>query len=396
MDIGNLLVCILLVLATASAQFFPNPKQVRVKKLKAAINSFGFSLFKDLLYTEGEPNVFICPYSLSNLLGMLHFVSANETEKELANVLGYKEVNLTKVQAANTFFAFSTKLLQSSKPKSYTFNSFSTILLNRKKVLLPTFECNEEDFFQIGVADVDFMESGEDLVEAVNHWIATLTNNKILNLIGFVDPSSHMIVVSAAYFEGVWKHKFPLKQSKLGVFYNCGKESLAKEVYMMYMSKDLYLHTNKNLSIVELPFKGRNVSMMILLPSQLDGIDELLHELSYDFLDYVMSWMKKTKTQVVLPRFKIDFNELVTPSLQSLGVKKLFQPLDRVIHKTKISVAENGVEATATEKLLPQTSTFDQTSSLARKHFIVDHPFLFVIYERKLDLVLFMGSVMEL
>ncbi|CAL1275142.1 unnamed protein product [Larinioides sclopetarius] len=411
MGIRNQLVCIL-IFATVSAQslddpWLRDPMLVGLWKLTRAINSFGFNLFEDLTNSLDE-NVLICPYSLSTSLGIIHFGSVGETEKELAGILGYKAVNLTKDEAAQTFYMLSTKQLQSSNPKFYIFDAPSTIIVNRKNGLIHTFQRIVEVLFQAPVTVTDFIESSEHLVRSVNDWVAARTRNKVKHIIDSVDPFSDMIVLNAAYFKGVWVHKFPRENTELGIFYNYGSRSTPTEVHMMRMTNILNFHKDQHHSIVELLFKGRNVSMIILLPNNLSGIGELEYKFSPDFLEEQILKMSPNDVDIVLPKFKIRFSADLTESLKTLGAETLFHPekvdlsemvqkdsitFGEVLHKTVVSVAEKGVEAAAATAIFSFKSF---PPLLEVPDFYADHPFLFVIYERRIKMVLFVGRVMEL
>ena len=64
-----------------------------------------------------------------------------------------------------------------------------------------------------------------------------------------------------------------------------------------------------------------------------------------------------------------------------------------VIHRTFISVAENGTEATAATAVVVLGSGPPGEESY--KVFKADHPFLFLIVDRETNAVLFMGRLMN-
>ncbi|KAF8777959.1 Serpin B4 like protein [Argiope bruennichi] len=315
MGIGNLLFFIPL-LAVASSQslndpWLRDPLLVGLWKLTRAINGFGFNLFEDLVIAE-EGNVLICPYSLATALGILHFGSEGDTEKELSYVLGYEAVNLTKDEAAQTFYLLSTKHLKSSNPKLYFFDAPSTIVVNRKNGVLPTFQRTVEVLFQAPVTVSDFVESGEELIRSLNEWVAARTKNKIHHIIYSLDPFSDMIILNAAFFKGSWMHKFSPQATQPGVFYNYGELSKPRSVQMMRMTEVLSYHKDQHHSVLELPFKGRNVSMIIFLPDSFHGIEELQYQFSPEFFEQQVLQMIRSEVEVILPKFKVRFGEDLT------------------------------------------------------------------------------------
>ncbi|GBL64008.1 putative serpin-like protein MM_2675 [Araneus ventricosus] len=177
---------------------------------------------------------------------------------------------------------------------------------------------------------------------------------------------------------------------------------------MMRMTNLLNLHRDQHHSIVELPFKGRNVSMIILLPNTLDGIGELLESFTPEFLEDQILKMTPADVDIALPKFKINFGADVTENLVELGAGTLFHPekvdlsemirretvtFGEVLHKTEISVTESGVEAAAATAIF-RFKSFPPLMEMPDFH--ADHPFLFVIYERRIKMILFVGRAMEL
>lgn len=74
--------------------------------------------------------------------------------------------------------------------------------------------------------------------------------------------------------------------------------------------------------LLELPYVGEDASMVIVLPQEIEGLNDVMAKLAagYDLLTDIEN-MYKTKVQVTLPKFKIettiDLNELL-PKVCSL------------------------------------------------------------------------------
>ncbi|NXV54690.1 PAI2 inhibitor, partial [Molothrus ater] len=120
--------------------------------------------------------------------------------------------------------------------------------------------------------------------------------------------------------------------------------------------------------ILELPYVGNEVSMIILLPDAIQdgstGLERLERELTHDKL---MGWispkmMTSTEVMVYLPRFKLEEDYDLKPVLSSMGMPDAFESgkadfsgisasnelvLSEVIHKSFVEVNEEGTEAAA-------------------------------------------------
>ncbi|NXU37325.1 PAI2 inhibitor, partial [Drymodes brunneopygia] len=159
--------------------------------------------------------------------------------------------------------------------------------------------------------------------------------------------------------------------------------------------------------ILELPYVGNELSMIILLPDAIQdgstGLERLEREFSYEKL---MDWispemMKSTKVRVSLPRFKLEETYDLKPILSSMGMPDAFDVgkadfsgmstgeelvLSEVIHKSFVEVNEEGTEAAAST-----AAVMMMRCGIRVPDFTADHPFLFVIRHNKTSSILFCG-----
>ncbi|XP_041324580.1 serpin B6-like, partial [Pyrgilauda ruficollis] len=160
--------------------------------------------------------------------------------------------------------------------------------------------------------------------------------------------------------------------------------------------------------ILELPYVGNELSMIILLPDAIQdgstGLERLERELTYEKLMHWISpkMMSSTEVKVSLPRFKLEENYDLKPLLSSMGMPDAFDlgkadfsgispgnqlVLSEAIHKSFVEVNEEGTEAAAATAMLICESSFMMPTS----EFIADHPFLFFIRHNKTSSLLFCG-----
>jgi serpin B len=159
------------------------------------------------------------------------------------------------------------------------------------------------------------------------------------------------------------------------------------------------------LQVLELPYRGQNLSMFVLLPKAVGGLAGLEKKLSVETLK---GWTSDVKTQMVdvaLPKFKTTSSFQLGKTLESMGMKLAFtskadfsgmtgkpdQFISAVIHKAFVDVTEEGTEAAAA------TGVMMAGSAMPQKHpvFRADHPFLFLIRDNRTGTVLFVGRLMN-
>ncbi|GBM64615.1 Leukocyte elastase inhibitor C [Araneus ventricosus] len=167
----------------------------------------------------------------------------------------------------------------------------------------------------------------------------------------------------------------------------------------MHIREDFPVAVFPHFKALELPYKGGNVSMLILLPHKRDGLQALEESLTPEKLAEVQERIKPVEIPISLPKFKLEFETGLSGPLQALGANQIFSAgadfsgmtpgrgvsVSQVLHKAVIEVNEEGSEAAAVTGIV----LFGGLS------FTADHPFLFTIVEKgsKSNMVLFMGRV---
>ncbi|GIY88728.1 leukocyte elastase inhibitor [Caerostris darwini] len=179
----------------------------------------------------------------------------------------------------------------------------------------------------------------------------------------------------------------------------------------MHLTQHYPYTTFDDFKALELPYKGENVSMLVLLPNQRDGISALETSMTPEKLSQVQQQMYKTKVVVSLPKFKFDYGKELSPAIRELGVKDIFSArsadfsgmtpsknvfVSQIMHKAVIEVNEEGSEAAAATGMI---ATFMRPMMPEiTMEFKADHPFLFAIIEKGStnNMILFLGRVNKL
>merc|ERR1712209_315950 len=214
------------------------------------------------------------------------------------------------------------------------------------------------------------------------------TEGRITDLVpeGYVDYSTKASLVNAAFFKGQWLSQFKPQDTKFGNFYikrdkiRMVKYMVQKGSFNYYVSEELKAH------VLELPYEGDHMSMVIILPPwEDDSLQETVSRMTPETVQGVISelttgFFKVDKLDVSIPKFSISGNlELVEPLIK-LG-------LNSAKHKSYIEVNEEGSEAAAATALLG----FRSARPLFHSEFKADHPFLFFIYDKQVNTILFFG-----
>ncbi|GBN71045.1 Leukocyte elastase inhibitor B [Araneus ventricosus] len=175
------------------------------------------------------------------------------------------------------------------------------------------------------------------------------------------------------------------------------------------MAEKLPFARFENFQALELPYKGENVSMLVLLPNQRDGLRSLVRNLTPEKLGEVQRQLYRREVDVSLPKFKLEFEEELSEEVRALGANEIFRAgsadfsgmtpsrdafVSQVLQKAVIEVNEEGSEAAAVTGITSNRMGLIEE----RPEFTADHPFLFAIVERgsRSNMILFLGRVKNL
>ncbi|CAG2163525.1 unnamed protein product [Oppiella nova] len=352
--------------------------------------SINNKLALDLLNTfPSDGNNFFSPLSITTSILMVLNGANGVTEQELRQLCSIGD----NAQNANKDVVMKLANLLVVK------NDFS-LKLDYKKVMTESFVSSLES--------VDFKVDKQKTIDDINDWVSKQTNNKIKDL--FKEPLSDetaMVLVNAIYFKGVWKYLFDRKDTKKAQFHDMGKEDTI-DVNMMSMKRKFSVKYVRELdaNMFEMPFIG-DLSMFILLPNELNGLDSMTKKLSLKTLNQTVHTITKRKgftNTLMFPKFKLETEYDLKDSFNSLGVKSMFEDLadfsringntdlkvSKAIHKAYIEVNEEGAEAAAVSKYVFVTRTYRQDL------IAVDRPFLFTIIDKTSGLIWFLGQIRTL
>jgi serpin B len=210
------------------------------------------------------------------------------------------------------------------------------------------------------------------------------------------------------YFKGFWFKQFDKKQTNKEEF-RISPDNEIKIPMMRLIYEDTrfsYAETDK-LKILELPYEGDELSMIILLPKK-DNLKAVEESLSSEKLSEWKGLLRSEKVNVYLPKFKFETKYFMAQDLKNMGMPNAFSTdadfsgmtgqkdlfISQVIHQAFVDVNEEGTEAAAATAVTMETTAMPPKPE-PRKTFKADHPFIFIIQDRETGNILFVGRVSD-
>ena len=353
-----------------------------------ASNRFALSLFNDIW--EKENNTFFSPLSIWIALAMLYEGAEGESAAQLQKAL-YLSRNKTILEENIKYL-----LDNLNNKENYTLKIANALWPQINSSIKQEYVDILENYYHAYLQYLNYAKDPEKARETINSWTNNQTNGKIKDLLhrGDVNPQTVLVLTNAIYFYGLWSH--PFNSSKTTDSYFFTPQGKIK-VKMMHNKLRLKYTEDGNAQVVELPYKGKNISMLIILPKTQDFKINLA---------MIQKWRENLRDAMVnisFPRFEIKERLSLKNSLEELGINDIFNPakanlngisssltVSNIIHQSYVKVDENGTEATAATGISVRATALPL---LPHVIFKADHPFLFLIQDKVTGSILFMGWI---
>ncbi|KAK9305795.1 hypothetical protein QLX08_003307 [Tetragonisca angustula] len=281
---------------------------------------------------EQQDNIVFSPISLTVALALILAGSAGRTFNEVSKVLGLESgVDISRnSEIVHQMFGMLTRDLQRNRDTEIPRLDFATaIYVQDGYPILQQFKALSEGTYQTEVFNVDFARNGKATQDVINKWVWQKTMGKISNILGHPPgPQTTLILLSALYFKGEWNQYFIDGATKRRQFFV--EPNKAIDVDMMYNGGTFPFYEDKQLGvkILGLPYKGREVSMYVLLPTEegAKALREFENRLTVDIIENLIKNTKNETCIIGFPRMKLSSSLSLKRTLAALGLESLFNP----------------------------------------------------------------------
>ena len=362
--------------------------------------AFAVDLFRQLRADQG--NLCFSPYSISTALAITYAGARGETERQMAKALHF---TLPQDTLHPAFAELEASLGEAQKKGSVELLVAHSLWpqngLSLRKGFLEVMEAN----YKTLVTALDYHRT-EEARQTINRWVEDETRDKIKELIqaGVLDPTTVLVLANAIYFKGAWLNPFDKNLTRDEPFHLTATKTITTPMMTHRRLKCGY-YEDTEVQVLDIPYVGKQISMLVILPKQADGIARLEQGLTDTKL---RQWANRWgggdaggAVEVSLPKFRITLFVSLEGALKALGMVDAFgggadfsglfgtrgASIDAVLHKAFVEVNEEGTEAAAATAVMMTVS--------AVPSFRADHPFLFLIRDRRTGSVLFIGRVLN-
>lgn len=262
----------------------------------------------------------------------------------------------------------------------------------------------------------DFLSKNTDLFHAeiyeapfdnttlkdINTWVSDKTEKMIPQILNKIDESSVMYLINAVAFDAKWQNPYEKSDVQNGIFTR--ENGTTEDVSLMYSTENFYLEDENTTGFIR-PYED-GYQFVALLPDEGVSMNDYIQQLTEEKLAHLIE-TASTEYDVYasIPKFNSEYVIELNDTLQDMGITDAFDEtkadftgigtsdkgnlsISNVIHKTFISVDEQGTKAGAATLVgISECAAIDNPS----KTVYLDRPFVYAIIDSETNLPVFLG-----
>ncbi|HET9865637.1 MAG TPA: serpin family protein [Steroidobacteraceae bacterium] len=172
------------------------------------------------LRSNNPGNFIFSQTSISTALAMLYAGAATTTATQMADTLHF---SLSAPRLHTAFNALDLALTtppQKGGAAAFRLNIANSVWIQDGMTVLPAFLDTLAENYDAGLYQQDFAGAPEPAREAINSWVANVTEDQIPALFptGSIHTLTRLVLANAVFFHGDWKVPFP-KDSRNAIFH---------------------------------------------------------------------------------------------------------------------------------------------------------------------------------
>ncbi|MCL2125510.1 MAG: serpin family protein [Oscillospiraceae bacterium] len=360
----------------------------------AAAIDFAIRLFQRCLSTT--ENTSISPTSVLCALAMTANGAKADTLSQMEDVLGLS------VSELNEYFYAYIKSLPSDEKCSMNFANSIWIKDDDNYTIEDIFLQTNADYYGASIYKAAF---DSNTLTDMNNWVNTHTDGMVPKIIDKLDDYAVIYLINALAFDGEWLEIYKENMINPGIFTCWSGERRKAE--MMHSDEHAYLDDGNATGFIK-AYAGGRFAFVALLPNEGLSIEDYVSTLSGQSLTYTLQHKQIEKVKTAIPKFESEYSHDMKDILKEMGMLYAFDEnnadftklghsrqgsffINRVLHKTFISVDERGTRAgAATIVEMAETAIVDKSKTV-----YLDRPFVYMLIDQRTNLPFFIGTVLE-
>ena len=341
-----------------------------------------------------EENTLLSPLSVLSALAMTANGAKGETLAQMEQTLGMSTANMNSY--LYSILDRQDKTLKLANSIWFTDDDTFTVA--------PDFLETNANYYQADIFQTTFDQAACD---AINDWVSRKTDGMIPEILDEIPEVAVIYLVNALSFEGEWTETYKENQVHEDTFTK--EDGTEQTVALLRSSEQHYLEDEMATGFVKY-YKGGRYAFAALLPNEGVTVAEYAATLTGEHLQALLAQPEEVKVYARIPKFEAEYDTELSEVLTAMGMEDAFDDekadfsglgtsekgnicISRVLHKTFISVAEQGTKAgasTVVEMVMATGAPVEDS-----RYVTLDRPFVYMILDRETNLPLFIGTLMD-
>ncbi len=362
-----------------------------------AVTDFSVRLAQNS-FVDGN-NLLVSPLSILCALAMTANGAVGETRDQMEATFGLS------IEELNHYLSWYVATLPQGE--KYQLHLANSIWFTEDSRFTP-----KHDFLQTNAdfygADIYRAPFDASTVHDINHWVEEKTDGMIPKILDEIPPNALMYLINALSFDAQWSSVYQGHNVYNDIFTK--EDGTEQRVDLMYALESQYLADEHTTGFIKY-YRNRSYAFVALLPKEGLSIEEYLRTLTGTQLRALLDNVQQTPVKTAIPKFETEYSVELSEVLTSMGMTDAFLPqnadfsamgtstdgniyINRVLHKTFISVGEQGTKAGAVTVVEPG----DTAALEPDKHqeVFLNRPFVYLLIDCENGLPFFIGSMLDM
>lgn len=369
-----------------------------LQRWSSPLADFGVELFQAGM-KPGE-NSLISPLSVLYALSMTANGADGETLRQMNDVLG-----MSDTERNEWLHTYQVQLSKGKNQRLFVANGI-WIKDDPGFTVEHLFRRTNADYYGAGLYQAPFDNA---TCKEINKWIEGKTAGMVKDVLDEIPEEAIMYLVNALAFESQWAEVYKDTQVWEGEFTTEAGEK--RPVELMYSSEDgHFLEDDQATGFIKW-YDGYRYAFVALLPKEGVSVEEYVQSLSGEHLQQMLADPIDHDVVAAIPKFETEFDKELSDVLKAMGMTDAFDAgradfsrlgkhsagniyISGVLHKTFISVAEQGTRAGAATvvEAAPEAAPPEEREL---KEVILDRPFVYLIMDQGTGMPAFIGTLMD-
>jgi len=382
------------ILGSPAPEVIRNMSEIELAAWQAAA-AFSQNMFREVL-AQGDENAVVSPLSAYFALAMAALGAGGETLDEFAAVLGRDPWDLAPELAS-----LAVHLM---RPAGGTvLNIAGSVWLSDLYTVAPDFDRAMIDYFGAPARARDF--TAPATVREINAWISAMTEGLIGNMLEEMNEDAAMYLINTVYLYAKWASSFrPMGEFRSAFFLECGDERIVD--FLGARESNYSVNVTDTFEAALLPYNDGKLGFFLVRPT--DGTTVRDFAAAHDLNAIFRGMARRPSVTIRMPALEKEFDIEMSGLLQNMGLvsafceisadltglvqEEVYPPLiiSEVHQRVRIRVDKDGTEAAVATVVVPQPASAPPLEPLV---LTFNTPYIFVIYDLRTGIPLFMGVV---